>query len=174
MVHPLVAQERIPVFLKMGSMAESDSATRNLAYYPINGPDELKQLQTDLSDGPSYIVVKRLSFMEGVKVVHNLQRKIAAYQELDSAYQTLQDIEKRRHAVYDTLIKEEHKRVELYRGANEELKTQIDSLNVQFESASEVSSQAIKGQTGSNIKMGIVGGVIGLASGIVVGLIGTN
>lgn len=145
----------------------------SLGLYTANGREDLTEIGNKLEDVP-YVVVKRQSFLEGIKAVKGLQSKITEYGKLDTAYQELEAIDGQRWAVYDTIIKEERNRTALFIDANKQLNTQIDSLNSQFLAASEVTRKAIKGRNSKTGKMGFVGGIIGLSAGILLGIIGTN
>ena len=145
-----------------------------LALFTANGREDLDSIAPNLASDASYVIIKRLSFLEGVKAVQGLQSKIVEYKKLDKAYQELEAIEEQRRAVYDTIIQEEQNRTRLFIEANSKLNTQIDSLNVQYQEANDLAKKAVRGRTFKSWKIGIIGGVIGLTSGILFGIIGTN
>lgn len=148
-------------------------AHTSVVLYTANGREDLEEIGTQLESIP-YVVVKRQSFLEGAKAVKGLQSKITEYGKLDLAYQQLDSIEQERWAVLDTIIKEERNRTQLFIKSNQQLNTQIDSLNSQFLAASDVTRQALKGRNAKTWKMGFMGGVIGLSVGMILGILGTN
>jgi hypothetical protein len=169
-----VQADSLPVFLPVGSMASAPDSLLKIPIVSINGPEELAGISDSLPGEGPYILVKRLSFLTGLKAINGLQQKIQSYQELSIAYEELEEIEKQRRVVFETIIEEEKKRAELFAGANQKLLTKIDRLEEQYEAVSEVSKEAVKGKTGRNIRMAVVGGVIGAATGALLGIIGTN
>ena len=169
-----VQTDSMPVFLPVGSMASAPDSMLKLPVISINGPEELAGISASLPKDVPYILVKRLSFLTGLRAINGLQQKIQSYEELSTAYEELEEIERQRRAVFETIIEEEKKRAELFANANQQLLTQIDRLDEQYEAVSEVSKEAVKGRTGRNIRMAVVGGVIGAATGTLLGIIGTN
>lgn len=145
----------------------------SLDLYTANAREDLDTIGMDLQDVP-YVIIKRVSFLEGVKAVNGLQSKIAEYGKLDSAYQGLQRIDSQRSEVFQTILKEEKNRTELFISANDQLREQINELNVQFEEASKVSKKAVKGRNFKTWRMGIVGGIIGLSAGVLFGALSSN
>lgn len=160
---------------KRDSLIRANQMNRitSLAVYTANGREDLTEIGKNLEDIP-YIVVKRQSFLEGIKAVKGLQSKISEYGKLDIAYQQLDSIDQERWAVLDTIIKEEQGRTKLFIDSNKKLNEQIVVLDSQFVAASAVTKEAIKGRNASPMKMGFVGGIIGLSAGILLGIIGTN
>lgn len=150
--------------------AEEMKKLLSLNLYTANAREDLDTIGAALVDVP-YVIIKRVSFLEGVKAVNGLQSKIAEYGKLDTAYQDLQRIDSQRTAVFQTILEEERNRTQLFMSTNDTLRMQIDELNTQFKEASRVSKKAIKGRNFKTWRMGIVGGIIGLAAGMLFGAI---
>lgn len=152
-------------------MKDSLDKVSALHFYSANGPDDLKRI-VDVASGDEFVLIKKLSFLEGIKSIHLLQGKIAGYQKLDALYTELDSIEAKRKKVFESIIAEEQSRGKLFQDANEKLNKEIIAMDSVFVEATTATKEVIKDRRKKSLGMGFVGAALGVATGILIGLIG--
>jgi len=113
-------------------------------------------------------------FEQGVNVVKDLESLSYLYENVRQELQVIKQLSKQRDSVYESIIQFENQRVELLRGANQELNTHISQLNEQLNVSMDLVDESLKGRNRKNFTIGLLGGLAGISAGVILGLLVSN
>ncbi len=113
-------------------------------------------------------------FEQGVNVVKDLESLSYLYENVRQELQVVKQLSRQRDSVYESIIQFENQRVELLRGANQQLSMHIGQLNEQLNISMDLVDESLKGRNRKNFTIGLLGGLAGISAGVILGLLVSN
>lgn len=117
------------------------------------------------------VVIKKADFEAKVLLIRKLQVESMEYARLARENAYLDSLQVLEDQAFEKVIEAERQRADLHKRTNQELITEIDRLSTQIDRTIDVGEKSLKGRNIKLLTTGILGGAIGLTTGLLVGVL---
>lgn len=144
-------------------------------YREVRSNAELLALAADQRTDRYPIVIMNRRRYELLKEAVATQNKIIrSHAQLDTAMTIMSNLQKQQGAAYNELLSLENERAEMFKKSTQELLTESQKLNAELTNSLALLKDNIRGMQRRNLKAILIGGVIGLTTGVLTGVIVGN
>ena len=152
----------------------TDTTEVDLEYIEVPNEISLQKLSTSLTQrNYPLIIVQKNQFAPGVRVVKEMQLLLLNHELKEKEWMAIDSIHQAKEKVFNEIIAMEKERVEVYKGANQDLTDRIHLLSEQLTLSTELTEKTLKGRGKKECRHGpdwgscgnIVGSNIGSNSG---------